>query len=144
MDRWPLQELLGRLYRQFAEEFHAAMAEAGYGDITLAHGTNVLRFLDDAGVRIGRLAELSGLSKQALSQQVKYLEAHGYVTVEPDPTDNRSKLVRNTKRGWDCRAVARPLFVEIERGWSHRMGFQDLRRLRTSLERAVAALGDRE
>lgn len=116
------------------------MASAGFGDITLAHGTNVLRFLDDTGIRIGALAALSGLTKQAVSQQVRYLEAHGYVTVEPDPSDQRSKLVRNSGRGWECRAVARPLFVEIERTWARRLGPGELATLRASLERVASVL----
>lgn len=142
MDRLPLQELLGRLYRRFSEEFEREMRAAGFGDVTLAHGTNVLRFLDDDGVRIGVLAELSGLSKQALSQQVKFLEARGYVAVEPDPSDSRAKLVRNTDRGLECRAVARPLFRDIEAGWSRRIGRTGVQGLRAAMERAVAAFAE--
>ena len=140
MQRWPLQELLGRLYREFASDFERRMANAGFDDITLAHGTNVLRFVPDDGIRIGALAARSGLTKQALSQQVKYLEAHGYLTVEPDPSDQRSKLVRNTQRGWDCRAVARPLFDQIEGSWARRVGSGELRQLRAALEHAASIL----
>src|SRR5919199_1319920 len=140
MERWPLQELLSRLYREFAGEFERRMSDAGFDDVTLAHGTNVLRFVPEDGIRIGVLAVRSGLTKQALSQQVKYLETHGYVTVEPDPTDQRSKLVRNTQRGWDCRAVARPLFGEIERRWGRRIGAAPLRQLRVALEHAASVL----
>lgn len=135
-----MQELLNRLYREFAFEFERRMAEAGYDDVTLAHGTNVLRFVPEEGVRVSALAARSRLTKQALSQQVKYLEAHGYVTVEPDPVDRRSKVVRNTKRGWDCRSVARPLFGDIERAWARRVGAHELSQLRAALEHAVATL----
>lgn len=141
MNREPIHELLWRLYRQFSAEFETAMAVAGFDDVTLAHGTNVLRFLDDDGVRIGVLAELSGLSKQAVSQQVGYLAAHGYVTVEADPTDSRAKLVRNTERGRQCRAAARPLFRTIETRWQRQLGRTEHRALRTGLEHANATLG---
>lgn len=140
MMRSPLQELLARLYLQFATEFEERMARAGFEDITLAHGANVLRYVDEDGVRIGTIAHRAGLSKQAISQQVKYLETHGYVSVHPDPSDQRSKLVRNTRRGRHCRAVARPLFTEIERAWARRAGWDLMSDLRASLELAVDAL----
>ena len=142
MEGLPMQELLARLYRTFAEQFEAGMAEAGFGDVTLAHGTNVLRFVDDDGVRVGVVASRSGLTKQAISQQVKYLEAHGYLIVSPDPGDQRSKLIRQTARGRECRAVARALFSEIEQLWSRRLGAAQAADLRASLEHAAAQLGD--
>lgn len=141
MSREPIHELLSLLYRHFSSEFEAAMAAAGFDDVTLAHGTNVLRFLDDDGVRIGMLAELSGLSKQAVSQQVAYLQAHGYVTVETDLTDSRAKLVRNTERGVRCRGVARPLFGTIETRWQRQLGRTELNDLRAGLEHATSTLG---
>jgi DNA-binding MarR family transcriptional regulator len=136
--RLPLQELLSQVYRAFADEFHTAMAAAGFDDLTLAQGTNVLRFIGEEGLRVGVIAELAGLSKQAVSQQVAYLEAHGYVSVAPDPADGRGKVVCNTERGWACRAVARPLFAEIERQWRRRLGAEEVKALRRSLE-VVAA-----
>ena len=117
------------------------MAHAGFDDVTLAHGTNVLRFLDERRGSHRTLASLSGLSKQALSQQVKYLEAHGYVSVGPDPTDQRSKLVRNTTRGWDCRTVARPSSpTSSGAGQSAVWGLPSSAELRAALEAAVAVL----
>jgi DNA-binding MarR family transcriptional regulator len=139
--RLPLQELLARLYRAFTLEFEQGMAAAGHPELSLALGTNVLRFLDGDGTRLGALAELAGVSKQAISQQVAFLEARGYLTITPDPDDSRAKRVGLTKRGWESQEVARPLFATIERRWAQRLGKVELEQLRTSLEIAAARLG---
>lgn len=115
------------------------MAHAGYPELTLALGSNVMRFLGQDGLRIGTIAQLAGVSKQAVSQQVGYLERHGYVTVEPDPADQRAKVVHLTQRGWKTRDVCRPLFGDIEERWDRHYG-GDVRRLRASLEAVAAQL----
>ena len=51
------------------------------------------------GAEDGCHPELAGVSEGAISQQVAYLEKHGHVAVEPDPHDNRAKVVRLIERG---------------------------------------------
>jgi DNA-binding MarR family transcriptional regulator len=80
------------------------------------------------------LAEMSGVTKQAISQQVAYLEAHGYVIVEPDAADSRAKLVRLTPMGQRSNEAAESLFAAVERDWRHRFGADEMRQLRTLLE----------
>ena len=80
------------------------------------------------------LAEMSGVTKQAISQQVAYLEARGYVAVEPDAADSRAKLVRLTKKGQRSNEAARSLFAAVEREWRQRFGRDEMRHLRTLLE----------
>ena len=79
------------------------------------------------------LAEMSGVTKQAISQQVAYLETRGYVAVEPDAADSRAKLVRLTAMGQRSNEAAESLFAAVERDW--RISFlQEMRQLRTLLE----------
>jgi len=137
---FPLQELLMRVYRAYTVEFEHALAEAGHPDLSLALGTNIVRFLDGEGRRLGSIAELAGVSKQAISQQVAYLEAKGYVVLSPDPDDSRAKLVHLTELGRQSQAVARPLFRAIERRWAQRFGQDEMQQLRAALETVVGRL----
>lgn len=56
-----------------------------------------------------RLARAFHVSKGAMTNTLKKLEAQGFVTVEPDPADGRGKVVRLTEAGLKARnsAIAR-------------------------------------
>lgn len=136
----PLQELLTRVYRAYTLEFEEALALAGHPDLSLALGTNVVRFLNGNGMRLGAIAELAGVSKQAISQQVAYLEAKGYVVLGPDPDDSRAKLVHLTELGRQSQAVTRPLFRSIERRWAQRLGRDEVQQMRSALEIVVSRI----
>lgn len=136
----PLSALLSQALTAFTMEFEREVAKAGHPDISLAMGSNVMRFLGEEGLRIGHIAERAGVSKQAISQQVSYLEKQGYVVVEPDPADSRAKVVRLTERGRQSQQVCRPLFGVVERRWRARFGSDEVRKLRQSLEAVVSQL----
>lgn len=133
--RYPLATLLARTESILTAEFDERLARAGFPELSFALGTNVLRHLDtDAGIRVGTLAEMSAVTKQAISQQLSYLQARGFVIVERDAADSRAKTVRLTRRGADSQRVARQLFVELERDWRDRYGGERMRQLRDHLE----------
>ena len=137
----PISALLAQALSAFTTEFDRAVASAGFPDLSLALGSNVLRFLDEEhGIRSSMIASLAGVSKQAVSQQVVYLAEHGYVTITPDPADSRAKLVRLTKMGRRSQEVCRPIFGSIEQRWKRHYGRDEMRSLRTSLEAVVAQL----
>lgn len=119
-------------------EFERRLAAAGFPDLSFALGNNVLRSLNtERGVRLGSLVESSGVTKQAISQQVAYLQERGYVVVEPDPTDSRAKLVWLTEKGRRSQEVARPEFGTVERAWRRRYGREAIDQLRATLEEIV-------
>jgi DNA-binding MarR family transcriptional regulator len=91
---------------------------------------------------LGALAEMAGVTKQAISQQVAHLEARGYVVVEPDPADSRAKAVRLTERGRQSQQLGRPLFGELEEDWQRRFGATDVRELRRILEAILEQMDD--
>lgn len=141
--RMPLSALLAQALAAFTVEFEQEIADAGYPDLSLALGSNVLRFLDEEGLRIGEIAERAGVSKQAISQQVTYLEKHGYLRVEPDPDDSRARLVYLTRRGRTSQERCRPLFGVVERRWQARFGTDNVHSLREALEAIVEQVGAR-
>src|SRR5260370_16777862 len=100
-----------RVYRAYTVEFEHALAEAGHPDLSLALGTNIVRFLDGEGRRLGSIAELAGVSKQAISQQVAYLKAKGYVVLSPDPHATPAKLVHPPHLSRQSQPPPPPLFL---------------------------------
>jgi DNA-binding MarR family transcriptional regulator len=131
--------LLREPFRAMTGRLHHRLAERGHPQVRAAHGA-VLQFLDDAGTRVGVLAERAGMTKQSMAELVGHLEEHGYVERVPDPADGRARLVRATKRGREVFAIARELVAEVEAELVQRMGAAKVRRLRALLEELGAAL----
>ena len=48
---------------------------------------------------MGPIAELLGMDRTTLTAALKPLERRGFVTIRPDPTDRRSRLLTLTPRG---------------------------------------------
>lgn len=131
--------LLREPFRTMTDRLQRRLAVRGHPQVRGAHGA-VLEFLDDAGTRVGVLAERATMTKQSMAELVSHLEAHGYVERIPDPTDGRARLVRATARGRDVFAIARELVDEIDRELAETMGAQKVHRLRGLLEELDAAV----
>jgi DNA-binding MarR family transcriptional regulator len=71
---------------------------AARGQVSAAH-IHITRHLALEGSRLTDLAELAGMSKQAMGKLVDQCEAWGLVTREPDARDARAKLVHFTPDG---------------------------------------------
>ena len=76
-------------------------------DLSLALSANVVRVLSADGVPVRDLPARSGVSKEAITAAVGFLQRNGYAAVEPDPA-SRSKLVRLTEQGPGGTGAARP------------------------------------
>ena len=82
----------------------------------------LLSFVPDDGVRLARVVEESGLTKQALAQALAPLETGGYLDVTPDPADGRARIVRRTDRGREVLAAVREMQAGYERRWAQQVG----------------------
>ncbi|MFC5064895.1 MarR family winged helix-turn-helix transcriptional regulator [Actinomycetospora atypica] len=82
----------------------------------------LLAALPVAGTRVARLAEVSGLTKQALAQTLQPLLDGGYVEVMPDPDDRRARLVRRTATGHRVEAALRAALGRREEELAERVG----------------------
>ncbi len=131
--------LLREPFRAMTDRLHRRLAERGHPQVRAAHGA-VLQFLDDAGTRVGVLAERAAMTKQSMAELVARLEAHGYVERVPDPDDGRARLVRATARGREVFALAHELVEEVDRELADTMGAKKLHRLRALLEELDAAV----
>jgi DNA-binding MarR family transcriptional regulator len=129
----PLIGLLLRLvYQHYAEDIHAALLEAGFGDIRPPHA-NVFPFVPPEGITVSGLAELARVRKQTMAQAVEQLERTGYVERLPNPRDRRSRLVFLTDRGESVKPVTHATAARVEKRWAALTSPEELEALRASL-----------
>jgi DNA-binding MarR family transcriptional regulator len=136
--RIPVTGLWDAALESFLAHFRDALAETEYSDIRTTHGC-VFRFVRDEGMRLTRLAELAGITKQSAGEIVDDLAKRGYVERVPDPADKRAKLICLTDRGREAQAEGFSLFGGIEREWIERYGAERWAAMRELLEEIVAA-----
>ncbi len=119
----------------------AKVAGCGFKDMTPALAS-LMPLLDSTGARPTCLARQAGITKQAISQLVRELEARGYVEQVPDSTDTRAKIVRLTKRGVAIRAACAQVKHELQSIAIAKLGKSRVSRLQRDLIELAAALED--
>jgi DNA-binding MarR family transcriptional regulator len=118
------------ILRRIIKELNAA----GFDELRLPHMA-VLQFPGPDGVRPGTLADRAGMSKQAMNQLLRSLEASGYIVRSDSKHDGRSSVVRFTKRGRAAYARIADILEEIEREWKAELGAKPFADLKTLLTR---------
>ena len=127
--RLALPALLCRALLAFAIEFESE------SDFSLAISANLLRVLDEKGVRIRDLPLLTGVSKEAIGMAMGILQKRHAAVVEKDQNGARAKVTRLTPKGREAQDAYRQLLGAIEGRWHARFGKDTLRALQQSLER---------
>jgi DNA-binding MarR family transcriptional regulator len=85
-------------YRYFNEWAQRQWKEDGWKNIRPEH----LRLISILGMDVvnnNELAKRARVSKQAMSKMVADLEFHGFIDIEPDPNDSRSKIISVSNNG---------------------------------------------
>ena len=62
---------------------------------------------------MGPVAELLGMDRTTLTAALKPLERRGFITIRPDPSDRRSRLLTLTAQGKQQLARAMPIWERI-------------------------------
>jgi DNA-binding MarR family transcriptional regulator len=119
-------------YRSLENRVIAALAEAGFDDITTAQ-MKLAQRIGSNGTRLTELAEQAQVTKQTAGFLVDQLEKAGWVERRPDPTDGRARLVFISDRGLAALPVAAAAVAEVEREWTEYLGAQRMRQLRQTL-----------
>ena len=129
--------LIGPLLRVPLQEIRVRMLEgvaaAGYDDVGPAH-FNILQHPTPDGLRPSELAARGQMTKQAANRLIRHLEESGYLTLEPDPRDQRARIVRLTRRGRSLIATIRAIVEDVEDEWAARLGRRRFRELRELLK----------
>jgi DNA-binding MarR family transcriptional regulator len=108
--------------------------------LSLAMSANVVRVLSAEGVELRDLPARSGVSKEAITAAVGFLQRNGYAAIEPDPA-TRSKLVRLTEQGLATQAQHTRLAKAVELRWRKRLGGDFDRLARALVSGRQLALG---
>lgn len=99
--------------RLWEERYGAKMAEAGFAGFGGARA-RLLTTIPADGIGQAQLAMATGLTKQAVQQQLDALEAAGFAARITDPGDKRQKRVIVTGRGREVLGVSARIEQEIE------------------------------
>jgi len=99
--------------RALTATMRAKVAGCGFDGVTPAFAS-LLLLLDATGARPTTLAQRAGITKQAVSQLVRELEARDFVEQVPDSTDTRAKIIRLTENGVALKAVCTKAKQEVE------------------------------
>ncbi len=75
------------------------------------------------------------MSKQAMNQLLRSLEALGYIVRSDAPDEGRMRIVRLTKRGRAAYRKIHDILRDIEREWSAELGSTDFAQLKELLSR---------
>ncbi|AFL89218.1 transcriptional regulator [Terriglobus roseus DSM 18391] len=129
-----------------ATRAHAAavvtqLGQRGYVNFPFA-SASLLWLLDENGTRSTTLAQRAGVTKQAMSQQVKQMERDGYLEQVPDITDTRAKVVRLTSRGESVKAACVEVREELNQAVTNLVGKGKAREMEAHLDAATRAFID--
>ncbi len=83
------------------------------------------------------LAEYLGITKQAVSKMLDFLEKSGYVMRQAHPTDKRGKIIVLTERGWLAVKAKDEILTEIEERWIENIGTERMQMLKEDLTKLV-------
>ena len=128
-----LGRLLLQRFRWFDESLRARLSAAGHHSLSYAHSM-VFASLDAEGTSQAELARRIGVTRQAVNQPVADLVELGLVTLTPDPSDRRAKVVELTDEGRANVAAALDTFAAIEAELGERIGVDHLGAMRAALE----------
>ncbi|WP_440603404.1 MarR family winged helix-turn-helix transcriptional regulator [Bacillus sp. GB_SG_008] len=131
-----LTSLLSLSYSTLIYELHDRLSELGFGDIRPAHGFMFKHIIPNGATGI-ELAEHLGITKQAVSKMVDYLEKSGYVVRKAHPTDKRGKIIVLTERGWLVMKTKDEIIAEIEQHWVENIGAKRMQMLKEDLTNLI-------
>ncbi len=137
--RVTLGALLRKSYDALQIKVYSDLSARGFSDIRPAH-SSVFRYIRPKGSRVSDLAEQAEITKQSMAYLASNLEDLGYVTITPDPTDARAKLVVLTQKGHEVWEALVALSAEAEAGYARWIGADRVRHLREILNDLVVAI----
>lgn len=121
-------------YRAMENRVSAAIAAAGFDDVTMAQA-RLFRRIGLAGSRLTELAAQAQVTKQTAGFLVDQLERAGYVKRAPDPSDARARLATVTDHGQAAIAAASGAVAQVEDEWRAQLGTKAYESMRSALER---------
>ncbi len=101
----------------------------------------VLQMIPTDGARITDLAEIAGMTKQALGELVDGLEAAGYSTSVRDDQDRRIRMVTRTPKGEQAVTASVAAIEDVEAMFRRKVGTHRYDEMKATL-RELCELGE--
>ena len=106
--------LFAKASQRFNELLVERFSERGFPEVRASYGSVLVPLFERDGLRLGELAAVSRLSKQAMTGLVKLCEQDGLVVRERDADDGRAFRVSLSARGRRFQAVADEVLHELD------------------------------
>ncbi len=119
------------------DEIFARIQDAGHPGFTRATFP-LWRFEGLDGRQPSEIARTSGLSKQAVNDQIGALERLGYLERVSHPADGRARVVRLTERGRELDSAVRAAAQAVEEALAEEIGEPAWQEFRAVLDRIAA------
>jgi predicted transcriptional regulator len=128
-----LPELLARVLLAFALDFE------NVSSLSFALCADVLRVMNENGVRVRDLPALSGVSKEAIAMALGFIGKRG-LSVEEQEGAGKARVAKLTPKGRAAQLAYQSLESEVEARWEQRFGAR-IPRLRKALEKLLGDSG---
>ena len=134
MNQISIGQLLLQGFRWFDASLLKSLKARGWPEQTRPQSMLFANLDIESGTRSSELARRIGVSRQAVHQTVRELEALNLVQLAPDPSNQSAKLVQLTDRGLKIVEDAIRVFTDIEKQLGDRIGEDNIVLLRQVLE----------
>jgi DNA-binding MarR family transcriptional regulator len=127
--------------RWIMEQVYAHVQANGYDELGRFH-IDMFRANIPDGLHPTEVAERLGITKQSVNQAIRDLEAGGYLTLEPDPTDGRARVIRLTAEGHRVHDLAYTIAMSAEQAISRQLGPRRFSEFKKALEEINEHIAD--
>jgi MarR family transcriptional regulator, lower aerobic nicotinate degradation pathway regulator len=117
--------LLAKASQRFNELLVQRFAERGFPEVRASYGSVLVPLFERDALRLGELASVSRLSKQAITGLVKLCEDDGLVVRERDADDRRAFRVSLSAHGRRFQAVADEELRELDEELVRSLGIRN-------------------
>jgi MarR family transcriptional regulator, lower aerobic nicotinate degradation pathway regulator len=117
--------LLAKASQRFNELLVQRFAERGFPEVRASYGSVLVPLFERDALRLGELASVSRLSKQAITGLVKLCEDDGLVVRERDADDRRAFRVSLSAHGRRFHTVADEVLRELDEQLVRSLGIRN-------------------
>lgn len=127
-----------RIGLQWVRDYvYASVIAAGFEDLGRFH-VGMFQYPTSDGVRPTELAESLQITKQSVNDLLRDMEAKGYLTLVPDPTDGRARIIRLTVAGHELEQVTHEAAKAASEAFEQILGSRRYAALYAALDEVVA------